>query len=225
LVDAFALNSATPIFSTTKAVSDLQLILDSITQDLAKTIGDLLTVSDVTALSVSKPVSDLYAVSDTPALHPSNFAFDSVSVLSAVQSIGVQKVSVDIQSVTDLSSLSLLQSQFDTASVTDLDTWSLVAIKNDSFGLDDVVLQVRNYVRQLNDAFALNDSADVGEGINVQTIKTFSNVAFLSDALINTLALSKFEALSTSDAGSLVSQGYCDLAYFADDYVGATRSF
>jgi len=30
---------------------------------------------------------------------------------------------------------------------------------------------------------------------------------------------------SIADAGSLVSQGYCDLSYFADDYVGAVRTF
>jgi hypothetical protein len=33
------------------------------------------------------------------------------------------------------------------------------------------------------------------------------------------------DSTSASDAGILISQDYCDITYFAEDYVGTSRTF
>lgn len=71
----------------------------------------------------------------------------------------------------------------------------------------------------------MNDSADLADGLYFQAVKNFSNVAFATDNDVLSLALSKAETVNTADSGVLLSQGYCDLTYFAEDYVGATRAF
>jgi len=49
----------------------------------------------------------------------------------------------------------------------------------------------------------------------------------VSDFLASTVAFARAftETTSATDAGSLRSQGYADFTYFAEDYVGASRTF
>ena len=67
-------------------------------------------------------------------------------------------------------------------------------------------------------------------GISEQIAKAFSPAplvdAFsIADTSFNTPGLGKSESTLFSDTGSLRSQGYCDFTYFAEDYVGASRTF
>jgi hypothetical protein len=67
-------------------------------------------------------------------------------------------------------------------------------------------------------------------GIAEQIAKAFSPAPFsdafsIADTSFNTPGLGKSESALFSDTGSLRSQGYCDFTYFAEDYVGASRTF
>jgi len=67
-------------------------------------------------------------------------------------------------------------------------------------------------------------------GIAEQAAKAFSPAPFIdafsiADSSFNTPGLSKSDSALFSDTGSLRSQGYCDFTYFAEDYVGASRTF
>ena len=57
--------------------------------------------------------------------------------------------------------------------------------------------------------------------------RAFTDTAGVSEALALTLGRnpSLSDTTSIADAGSLISQGYCDFSYFADDYVGTSRTF
>mgnify|MGYP003640397176 CR=1 FL=1 len=92
-------------------------------------------------------------------------------------------------------------------------------------------------------AKALADGHTVSDVINMLTGKHFSDTFSASETLAKAVSATRIDsaflgdahaaasskALSDTpllaDAGSLRSQGYCDFAYFAEDYVGASRTF
>ena len=60
--------------------------------------------------------------------------------------------------------------------------------------------------------------------------KAFSKAPFLDSALLGdatAVAAGKvlLDSASTTDAGSLRSQGYSDFTFFAEDFVGASTTF
>ena len=63
-----------------------------------------------------------------------------------------------------------------------------------------------------------------------QLVKDLTKAPFSDSSSVtddNTIAFGKVpsDLASLTDAGSLRSQGYCDFTYFAEDYVGASRTF
>jgi hypothetical protein len=77
----------------------------------------------------------------------------------------------------------------------------------------------------VQDGFAMNDGSEAVDGSQYSVHKGISNVAFANDSnnlIFNAL---RVESIGVSDAGALLAQGYCDLSYFAEDYVGAARVF
>jgi hypothetical protein len=101
----------------------------------------------------------------------------------------------------DLYQASVTKPVSDSASLTDdilvFDTGKFL---NDNSGVGDAISKGFNRAPIL-EAFAVTDQPSLGSG------------------------LVKNDSALITDSGSLRSQGYCDLSYFEDDYVGAIRSF
>jgi hypothetical protein len=95
-----------------------------------------------------------------------------------------------------------------------------------------------------NFAKALADSVAAAEAISLASSKLLTDTAGAVDAAV--LAFSKLadpdsvsladavflspnkafsDMIEPADAGSLVAQSYCDITYFAEDYVGESRTF
>jgi hypothetical protein len=71
----------------------------------------------------------------------------------------------------------------------------------------------------------MNDTADLVDGVTYQTVKYITNVVFTSDTSTRAWDANKADSVSLASSGSLTSQSYCDLSYFAEDYVGESRTF
>ena len=72
----------------------------------------------------------------------------------------------------------------------------------------------------------LYDGTSVAEAISLETAKApFLEAASVSDYAAIVPQLVKTESTLLTDTGSLRSQGYCDFTYFAEDFVGASRTF
>jgi hypothetical protein len=75
----------------------------------------------------------------------------------------------------------------------------------------------------------LSDSVrdDVGAADAVANSVFASKVENLGvkDDKILTVAINRADGADAADAGSYRGQGYCDFAYFADDYVGYSGTF
>lgn len=59
----------------------------------------------------------------------------------------------------------------------------------------------------------------------LNTSKNLSDNGGIIDAQVVQFTKVSSDSGVTADSGSLRSQGYCDFTYFAEDYVGASRTF
>jgi len=90
----------------------------------------------------------------------------------------------------------------------------------------DVGNVAENFTRQVDFSRAFTDSNEISESLTQSFGKLLTNTSNVSEsiALQTSVALPDDEA-SLTDAGSYRSQNYCDFAYFAEDYVGASGTF
>lgn len=93
----------------------------------------------------------------------------------------------------------------------------------DSFALTDVARP--EISKHLSNGVAMDDSFDLGDGAVHVFTKNVTNVVFAQDADIKAYNKALVDMVEAADAGSLVSQSYCDITYFAEDYVGESRTF
>ncbi len=105
------------------------------------------------------------------------------------------------------------------ASVLDDQEMQFVKQRTDSAIMSDVIEFIISAVRNFQ------ETPSVADALAKATARSQSDNALAGDAAIVAPGKGLQNTASTSDAGSLRSQGYCDLSYFADDYVGATRTF
>lgn len=207
-----------------KGLSDAQVVIDVMVRAISKSLTDLAEALDTHAMLIDKPLTDLLGLEDAQQLSVSKATADAVSVAAMVQ-VNAQKALADNVLANEYSYMSVAKAVADSLLVDDVFNKILNKGVPETVTMTDSLVRTLIYIRNIFDAFAVNDSTGVGDGLAVQSIKTISNVAFLADAFLKQYALRKTETITSSDAGSLVSQGYCDLSYFAEDYVGAIRSF
>jgi hypothetical protein len=72
---------------------------------------------------------------------------------------------------------------------------------------------------------AVFDTASTAEAAFISFLRTLTDSAVTGDT--QALAVGKIAAdvAAPSDSGVLVNQGYCDIIYFAEDYVGQRITF
>jgi len=80
------------------------------------------------------------------------------------------------------------------------------------------------FQKYLADSFALNDLSDVN-GTTISFSDFTNNVVSSSDLILLLSSKTIQDSVTSSDSGYLFSQSYCDLTYFAEDYVGEYRTF
>jgi len=74
---------------------------------------------------------------------------------------------------------------------------------------------------------SFSDAVSVSDAITKTVTKPFADSVSTSDSFSRTVDYNRSfsDSVSTSSSGSLRSQGYCDFTYFAEDYVGYSRTF
>ena len=193
-----------------KLVLDSTVVLDAAVIAFGKALTDIATATDAAALVVSKPFTDALTPTDDFAR-----AVDYVRAFSHASSIS------------------------DTTVV------SFIKAAHDSFVASDAITTM-SFAKFLTDGVAMNDSFDAVDGSQYAFTKGVSNIVFASEELSRQVdyvrgftdatgavedtkyfdfVKSLADNTTTSDAGSLRSQGYCDFTYFAEDYVGDSRTF
>jgi hypothetical protein len=213
--------------------------------DVAKMFRDTFAVVDKYSANFGKVCQDSTGVGDridTKAVCKGQADHVGVNDLATVS---LQKAGVDFAGVTDQAATYLVKYLHETVTFTDdLDGSASI--------LDD---QKIIFFKVLGDVYALFDKTalDVGKSISEGASVFDASMAFLDKRVADVAGVSDSKALSLAkqandaagfsdvkqvqvgkgaqdaagvgDSGSLRMQGYCEFSYFAEDYVGESRTF
>jgi hypothetical protein len=170
-------------------------------------------------------ILDGFAVVDSVSIEALKNFFDQASVSDEIRSL-VGKNLADSVNMSDSVSLLLTFIREFADSVGTSDSQVIDFAKN----LGDPVVPTDTLSffteKLISDGVAINDMADIDDGFTFQFEAYFTNLAFVNDSLIRVDTFKNFfDTASVEDTGSLICQDYCDITYFAEDYVGQSRTF
>ena len=229
-----------------KPFSDSSTITEQLAKDITKPQSDAFSASDLPSLGVSKPQSDSSSVSETSNRQIGKGLSDSVGVTDDIdgeasilddQEIDFFKVRRDTASVSESFARTVTYNRAFTESnsIADLPTVNLHKFLSDSVVISDDtsferVLDKDNTagVTELT-VFAfgksLSDSGQISEQKAFSVGKVLSDSGIASESQVKSTGKVESDTATIGSSGSLISQGYCDFTYFAEDYVGTSRTF
>lgn len=194
-------------------------------------------LADATVYYV-QPVLDAYL--DTTG----EFKF-IMEVLTPTDAVSLRPIKnpVDSVSLSDTSVRSATKGLSDLVGMSDTLTRTLIFIRNlaDSVGTSDyrylvgtkalldsigqTDIKTLSISKKVTDGFAMSDTSSLNDGAVYAISKYITNIATPSDYSNKAVAKASSDMVTEVDSGYLYSQGYCDLTYFAEDYVGSYRTF
>lgn len=170
-------------------------------------VADSAAVFDRTFMATAKVLADAAAAMDSPPVFSTTKALtDPVGLSDAatVVLIFIRKFADSI-GVSEARVFDMLKALSDTATTS-----------------EHLSLSIAKF---LSDGVGMIDSFDLNDGATYTFTKALSNVSFATDALMLSPQKGLSDSVTMGSAGSLLSQGYCDITYFAEDYVGYARTF
>lgn len=168
--------------------------------------SNIVLVVDAVSKLTTKPFADSFALADARFLSASKALASSIELQEAVQTLLIYVRNVaDALTAPDAFELQILKAVSDFAPTTDAN--------------------YKTFAKSLADAVGLNDGTSVGDGSTYSFTKSIGNVASVEDAYRQTTIKPIAETIGLSESGVVSVQGYCDITYFAEDYVGTSSSF
>jgi len=197
-----------------KTLTDSSIAADAAAVSFATARADTTTTTDEKIMSVFKTLADVASVTDLASLAPEKFFSDSGTVTDSLIFARSRSFS-DLAYPTDTFASQTAFSR----------SFSDLAYPTDTFASQTA------FSRSFTDtAYATDDfdgEASILDDQEMQFLKSLTDIASVSDSIIvlKTIPLVLTETPSATDAGSLRSQGFADFTYFAEDFVGASRTF
>ena len=217
-------------YALSKALTDSAVATESDFKAVAKFFTENPGLTDTNILSFFKNLSETPNVTDTintfaltKALTDAVNATDDLDAAASIlddQEMQFIKNTTNIATVADSFArvVSFIRTFSDNPGLTDTDTLEIGKILSENPAFSDT-----NYV---NFGKLLEETPGISEVFSLQVaLSTFSDAPGITDSADIVPNKVFTEAPSLTDAGSLRSQGYCDFTFFAEDYVGASRTF
>jgi hypothetical protein len=221
-VNSVAVSDTNPILSTDKYRANSFTAVDTMSRFFTKARTDSFGLVDSKSFLLARPAVDSFTFTDSTRLTPTKVLADSFTQADAVTR-AFNKARTDSFTLPDTMTRSSVKSLQDSFNQADSNTKAVNKVLADAFAFTELLSRSLN--RTIQDGFAMNDTADLADGITYQTVKYVNNLAFVTDAKVLSSSLRKTDSVSLVSAGLLTSQSYCDLSYFAEDYVGISRTF
>ena len=176
----------------------------------AKFITDTVGVEDTAVITRLKFFTDLVGATDDPIIVPNKGINNTVTFQDDSRYFAEDYISEDYVLQTGI----------------EVNFGKALA---ESVGVQSSTLIETTYLRSFSDGFTATDDIDgvvtPEDDQKVQFFKNTTNTVGITDAAALQLGISLSEAPAATDSGLIVSQGYCDITYFAEDYVGESRTF
>ena len=169
-------------------------------------VDDTLTETDATALAITKQLTDITELAEQISLGFSTSIADSQAMSDLFElATTFNRDFADTATLTDLAALSVDKLLEDSFTSIDAATFAVTKLIDDSLTLVDSVVGI-NFTDTEDDAVVIDD-------LGIDDDPEWNLGKNLSDTA------------STTDAGVLIMQDYCDITYFLEDYVGEARTF
>lgn len=185
-------------FADSIGVTDTQAI------DFAKSLTDSTSTADAQVVDVAKLISDGVAINDLADIDD-GIAFDfeasftNMAFVSDAAVIDHDRVLSDSAEPLDAVALATAKALFDSA-----------------VPVDEIALAA---------SIAKSDTISISESAAIFFERPVTDSISVAEALAKDAGKGLSDSASVDDAGSLIAQGYCDITYFAEDYVGEARTF
>lgn len=225
-------------------LSESFAVVDAVTYEAVKTFSNAVATADqVRSIDTAKTVIDTLSLvefiewyrtyirdfgdsvspDESKALSLAKGTLSESVVTSDNRTAQYDKARTETLTVADSKSLALDTSRSETLTVDDFR--SLLFERGDSELISISESDVLDFEKLVADGVGMNDQAEANDGFSFGFATSFSNVAFAEDS--DTLLMDKglSDSQSVEDTGSLFNQGYCDVTYFAEEYVGDSRTF
>lgn len=230
-----------------KTVSDNAAVTDTAVKSLGRTRNDAAAASEAMFRSSGKSLTEALTGVDAASKSTTKSKVDTlsasdISIKSIGRSLSESTAAMDVLSkttifartfsdnpvITDASSKTFGKTQVD--GVQSFDVRSLVvnkALSDLAYATDDVNGasvgddQIIQFFKSRSDIAVTQDIIAIVSTFS----RVYSDAAYTSEVSTKAFGKSRVDHAVTSDSGFVRSQGYCDISYFMEDYVGATRTF
>lgn len=212
-----------------KSLSDSPTAIDSAALGFGAVQNDSGATSDqINTFAIGKFIQDAPSVGESifieTAFNRAHFdvfyAAESISIgtgkpfadrfgATDEESLQFSKVLSDAYGATDATLLNPNKFAFDTSSTTDSHNMDFHKFINEITGVTD----------------DLDGEATAEDDQEMTFVKVRSDLAVIVDAITIVSGQGINDTIGASDSGSLLSQGYVELGYFLEDYVGVSRNF
>lgn len=168
--------------------------------------SDSVGQTDAAAKAFGKNLADVAALAEQISLGTSKSAADTQTLNDVIFiATTFNRAFSDTASFSDATDLSVSKVLLDSVSETDAATLAVTKLIADSLAMVDSVVGIA-FTDAEDDALAIDDLG-------------------VDDDPAWNLGKNLADTTSTSDSGLLIMQDYCDITYFAEDYVGQSRTF
>jgi hypothetical protein len=223
LVDAYTTLDSTSVaalkfLADGFAMNDGSEAVDGSTYSFAKGISNVTFVSDATATAALKLLQDNQTLQDLAAKVADKSLVDDFSLTDDETVSALKGLSDSVMLEDTLATLLLFLRNFaDDVTVADADArvYSLPKIEQVAVADNDFIDWTKSLAHNVTPA---DVSVFLAE-------KPFSESLVASEAKTLSFSAARVESVTVPDVGLLSVQDYCDLSYFAEDYVGFSQSF
>ncbi len=224
--ESVALSDTAPLLAVNKGLSESISFSENVIRLLIfiRDFADTLGVSDALAVELAKTIADAASVADFASRELAKTIPDGVAMNDGADTsdgllVVITKSFTNMAFVADVKTVDFVKAITDAANPVDALFLQYSKVLNDSFMFADTL--TRQVALSKSDSVALADLISIALIVGRSLSDTFS----LVDSIVLNFNKGLFDSASVDDAGSLISQGYCDITYFAEDYVGESRTF
>ena len=221
------------VITLLKRVSDSGALTDDDVLTIIKGLTETPAVTEAHIIAFTKPLTDSGSVTDTPALQPTKGLTEAPSATDN-DTLDIIKIAGD-DTNHDYCDLSYFAEDYVAGDRTDLGFFTddnVVSITkfltDQTFVTDDLDGEATAeddqeiaFVKTRTDIGVASDSFDR----TVVYLRDFAENGSASESAVKLTTKARSDSAAFTDSGNLRSQGYCDFTYFAEDYVGASRTF
>jgi hypothetical protein len=187
-------------------------------RDFAESVG----AQDAYSGLVSKLLTESVSMLDLATLTPSKGLADSALMYEDFAK-SFAKPAADSAAAADQIFLVSAKNIADSMSLSESQVFGVDKVLNEPVSFIEAL--VFNVSRLIADGVAMNDGADVTDGLIYSFSNTTSNIVLATDSTAAGVTKPLSESQPVADSGVLLSQGYAAMDYFAEDYVGDGRIF